>query len=136
MRLNNRYTLKDIEGKEQIRHKFLWFPKRFGKEPETRWLERAAIVYQVKKVDMGGFDKDFIWKWRPVRFATAADWATLPIRKSPKRNKNQAVWLFLDSLFLATIVSIDANPVFFIFILLKIIQILLYLLKRDETDAL
>ena len=136
MRLNNGYTLREKEGEQEIRYKFLWLPTSFGEDTQTRWLECAPVVYQVIDVDIGELGPEYVWRWRPVRFATAADWATLPIRKSPKRNKNQAVWLFLDSLFLATIVSIDANPVFFIFILLKIIQILLYLLKRDETDAL
>ena len=69
MRLSSKYTLKHREGETRIVTKFLLFPRCFG--GQTRWLEKADIVEEVKKIDVGGSMEwgNYAWRWHEIAFA-------------------------------------------------------------------
>ena len=49
---------------EKIKTKFLWLPITI--EGETRWLERATVVYRVRREHT--LFAGLIHEWRPIRF--------------------------------------------------------------------
>jgi hypothetical protein len=44
--------------------KFLWLPLTI--EGETRWLERATVVYRVRREETLFFGR--VYEWRPIKF--------------------------------------------------------------------
>lgn len=71
MRFNSQYALKDREGEERVRRKFLLLPRQLGESKEWRWLEYANIIEQVRRVDVGGSMEwgRYTWVWLEVGFA-------------------------------------------------------------------
>ncbi len=64
-------ALKSQEGNRRIRKGvFLCLPTSFD-EVEVRWLEKADLVEEVKKVDVGGSSEwgYYEWRWVPIAFA-------------------------------------------------------------------
>ena len=64
-------ALKAQEGNRRIRKGiFLVFPTSFD-EIEVRWLEKADLVEEVKKVDVGGSGEwgMYEYRWVPIAFA-------------------------------------------------------------------
>jgi len=70
MRYHSKYALKPREGEKRVVSKFLWLPRCFEGR-HTRWLERADIIEEVKKMDVGGSGEwgNYAWQWREVGFA-------------------------------------------------------------------
>lgn len=70
MRLASKYALKPRVGEKRVVSKFLLWPRCFGGR-STRWLERADIIEQVMRVDVGGSMEwgNYAWKWVEIGFA-------------------------------------------------------------------
>ena len=66
MKFRSRYYLKEREGQERIRQKFLFWPRSFG-EPYYKWFEWEHVLERVEKVEtsIGGPE----WLWVEVGFA-------------------------------------------------------------------
>lgn len=138
MKLKTGYELQSREGEEKIVNKFIWFPTCFDNDLEKIWLENVDVVYQIKKVDVGEYHREWKWKWLPERFATDEDRMNLPIEnragdwydRTEKRLKNPITWLCLDALAGASMfVSVILGITFFLTI--KVIQVFSYLTFRE-----
>ncbi|MDY6906296.1 MAG: hypothetical protein SWH61_16615 [Thermodesulfobacteriota bacterium] len=70
MKFRSKFYLKEREGEERVREKFLFWPRNFG-ETYYKWFEWEAVVERVEKIETGIGCPE--WRWVEVGFAGEAD---------------------------------------------------------------
>lgn len=144
MKFKTRFALKDREGEEKVARKFSLLPRSFGKDKERVWLETVDIVYQIKKVDVGGseFYSSYVWKWVPIRFATDKDKQELPFEKTFDDGydmfehiiRDPYVWIVIDMATILIIASTLKNTVMLTFMMIKIIHAISLVMFGERSN--
>ena len=144
MKFKTRFALKDREGEEKVARKFSLLPRSFGEDKERVWLETVDIVYQIKKIDVGGSDDwgSYTWKWVPVRFATDKDKQELPFEKTFDDGynmfehiiRNPYVWIVIDMAIILIIASTLKDTVMSTFMMIKIIHAISLVMFGERSN--
>ena len=144
MKFKTRFALKDREGEEKVARKFSLLPRSFGEDKERVWLETVDIVYQIKKIDVGGSDDwgSYTWKWVPVRFATDKDKQELPFEKTFDDGynmfehiiRNPYVWIVIDMAIILIIASTLKDTVMSTFMMSKIIHAISLVMFGERSN--
>lgn len=144
MKFKTRFALKDREGEEKVARKFSLLPRSFVEDKERVWFETVDIVYQIKKVDVGGSDDwgSYTWKWVPVRFATDKDKQELPFEKTFDDGydmfehiiRDPYVWIVIDMAIILIIASTLKDTVMSTFMMIKIIHAISLVMFGERSN--